>query len=444
MVRRTVRAVHLSALSALSVLCVPSVPSAFASAGPPDRLSASPPAEPLSRRAAEPSPGSDLTIAVMTMGVGGQVWERFGHNAIIVEDRSRGTSIAYNYGMFSFRQENFLLRFVQGRMNYWMGSYPTDTDLPRYVAARRSVWRQELNLLPAQRLALSRFLQNNALPENRFYRYDYYRDNCSTRVRDALDQALGGALRAQTGGPASATFRFHTQRLNSHSIPLYTGLLLAVGPGADRPITRWDEMFLPLKLREVLRDIRVPDSTGAMVPLVRSEQTLFESPAYPVPEAPPVWLPGYLLLGVTLGAAFWWGGAAGRRSAVARGVLRIGGTTFAGVTGLLGAVLIGLWGFTDHTIAARNENVLQATLFALALGVLLPAALRDRPQALRAARVLAVIVGALSLLGLALKVLPAFHQVNGQILALFVPANVGLAAGVVLWARGTREDRIVR
>jgi hypothetical protein len=414
------------------------------SAHPPVRQSTIPSAEPPGRRTAEPSPGSSLTISIMTMGVGGQVWERFGHNAIIVEDRSRGTSTAYNYGMFSFRQENFLLRFVQGRMNYWMGAYPTQTDLPRYVAARRSVWRQELNLLPAQRLALSRFLQANALPENRFYRYDYYRDNCSTRVRDALDRALGGALRAQTGGPASATFRFHTQRLNSHNIPLYTGLLLAVGPGADRAVTRWDEMFLPLKLREYLRDIRVPDSAGTMVPLVRTEQVLFESDAYPVPDAPPAWWPGYLLVGVTLGATFWWGGAAGRRSAVARGWLRTGGTIWAVVTGVLGAVLIGLWGFTDHSIAARNENVLQATLFALVLGILLPTALRDRPRALRAARALAFIVGALSLLGLALKVLPAFHQVNGQILALFVPANVGLGAAVALWARGTREERILR
>jgi hypothetical protein len=129
---------------------------------------------------------------------------------------------------------------------------------------------------------------------------------------------------------------------------------------------------------------------------------------------------------------------------VARGWLRAGGTIWAVVTGVLGTVLIGLWGFTDHSIAARNENVLQATLFALVLGVLLPAALRDRPGALRAARVLAVIVAGLSLLGLALKVLPAFHQVNGQILALFVPANVGLGAAVALWARGTREERILR
>jgi hypothetical protein len=387
------------------------------------------------RQAAEP-PGSQLTISVMTMGVGAQVWERFGHNAIIVEDRSRGTSTAYNYGMFSFRQDNFLLRFLQGRMTYWMAAYPTAGDIPRYVAARRSVWRQELNLTPAQRIALRDYLQTNARPENRFYRYDYYLDNCSTRVRDALDHALGGAIQAQMQGPASASFRFHTQRLNTHNLPLYTGLLLVLGHGVDRPVTRWDEMFLPLKLREYLRDVRVTDSAGRERPLVASEETVFESQAHPVPDAPPAWWPGYLAVGVALGATFWWAAGAGRGSGLARTSLLASGTSWSLLTGVAGAILAGLWGFTDHTVAARNENVLQATLFALVVGLVLPAALRDRPWALRAARVFAWMVGGLSVLGLLLKLVPVFDQVNGQILALFVPANVGLAIAVERWARG--------
>ncbi len=256
-------------------------------------------------------PGSELTIYVMTMGTGAEVWERFGHNAVVVEDHRRGTSTAYNYGMFSFRQENFLLRFLQGRMNYWMAGYPTDEDVPRYVAAERSVWQQELNLTPAQRLAFRTYLQTNALPENRFYRYDYYRDNCSTRVRDAVDQVIGGAFHAQMGGPASGSYRFHTQRLNTQSLPLYTGLLLVLGHPVDAPRTKWEEMFLPLKLRDYLREVRIPDSTGQLVPLVRSERTLYQSQSFPVPDAPPNWWPAYLAVGAVFGGLLWWGGAAG-------------------------------------------------------------------------------------------------------------------------------------
>jgi hypothetical protein len=304
------------------------------------------------------------------------------------------------------------------------------------VAAGRSVWRQQLNLTPAQRIALRDYLQTNALPENRFYRYDYYLDNCSTRVRDALDHALGGAIQAQMQGPASASFRFHTQRLNTHNIPLYTGLLLALGHGADRPVTRWDEMFLPLKLREYLDDVRVRDSAGRDMPLVMSEETVFESQAHPVPAAPPVWWPGYLAVGVALGATFWWAAGAGRESRAARTLLLATGTLWSLLTGVAGAILAGLWALTDHTVAARNENVLQATLFALVVGSVLPAALRDRPRAVRTARVFGWMVGGLSLLGVLLKVIPAFDQVNGQVLALFVPANLGLALAVERWARG--------
>ncbi len=380
-----------------------------------------------------PEPGSELTISIMTMGVGAEVWERFGHNAIVVEDRRHGTSVAYNYGMFSFRQENFLLRFIQGRMWYWMAGYPTEDDVPRYIAAERSVWQQELNLTPAQRLAMRDALEQNALEENKFYRYDYYLDNCSTRVRDAVDRVLGGAFKAQMQGPASGSFRFHTQRLNTNSLPLYTGLLLALGHGADRPITRWEEMFLPLKLREYLDTVRVPDSTGALVPLVRAERALYVSDRYPVPEAPPSWGLGFLLAGLALGGLLCGAGVAAAGSSAARRTLKWLGTAWALVTGVAGLILVGLWGFTDHVIAARNENVLQCSLFALALAVVLPLVSPARAGATRAARLLALCVGGLSLLGLALKLMPAFNQVNGQVLALFVPANLGLMLGVLAW-----------
>jgi hypothetical protein len=150
----------------------------------------------------------------MTMGIGERVWERFGHNAILVEDRARGTAQAYNYGMFDFRQKNFLLNFIKGRMWYWMQGFGLAPTLDIYVRANRSVWVQELNLTPAQRLSLARFLEWNERPENRFYRYDYYRDNCSTRVRDAIDKAINGRLRAATDTIQTPySYRWHTARL---------------------------------------------------------------------------------------------------------------------------------------------------------------------------------------------------------------------------------------
>jgi len=381
-----------------------------------------------------PEPGAELTISVLTMGVGAEVWERFGHNAIVVEDRSRGTSLAYNYGMFSFRQENFLLKFVQGRMLYWMAGYPTADDVPRYIDRRRSVWQQELNLTPAQRLALRDFLEWNAQDEHKFYRYDYYLDNCSTRVRDALDRVLGGAIERQSRMPGRS-FRFHTQRLNTHNPLLYAGLMLALGAGADQPRTRWEEMFLPLKLHEYLREIRLPDSAGGFVPLVKSERVLYESAAYPVRDAPPAWWPGFLALGVALGGLLAWTGVRHGRTGAGRTAFVFPATTVALLLGLGGMLLAGLWAFTDHVMAARNQNVFQLNDLTLALGVLLPWARPSRPGVVRAVRLLAWLVAGLSLVGVLLKLLPVWPQVNGQVLALLVPLNLGLVAGVLAATR---------
>ncbi len=382
-----------------------------------------------------PEPGSDLTIAVMTMGVGAEVWERFGHNAIVVENRSRGTSTAYNFGMFSFRQENFVLRFIQGRMQYWMAGYPTEDDVPRYIQRDRSVWRQELDLTPAQRAAVRDFLEWNARDENKFYRYDYYLDNCSTRVRDVLNQALGGALERQTRMPGRS-FRFHTRRLTAHNPLLYTGLMLALGQQADRPRTRWDEMFLPLMLRQHLRDIRVPDPAGGYQPLVRAEASLYESERYRVREEPPVWMPWYLALGGLLGLLLAWSGTRYGRTGQGRLGFLVPATAYTLVTGVAGAITAGMWALTDHRAAAHNENVLQVTLFSLALAVLLPLARPEGRGTSRAVRGLAWLVGGLSVLGLLLKLLPMFYQVNGEVLALLVPANIGLAVGVLGAIRG--------
>ena len=255
----------------------------------------------------------------MTMGPGKAVWERFGHNAIWIHDPVQGTDKAYNYGLFDLRQENFLVRFLQGRMWYWMQGFPAQSYVELYRRANRSVWVQELEMPPQARRELQRFLEWNERPENRFYHYDYYRDNCSTRVRDALDRALGGRIRQETAELATGkTYRFHTRRLTANDPLIYTGLLLALGQPVDRPISAWDEMFLPLAMREHLRRITVPGSDGRPTPVVRSERTLFESTATPPPDRPPFWLPIYLGIGAVLGSVIFVLGTWARRSRLAR------------------------------------------------------------------------------------------------------------------------------
>ena len=378
-----------------------------------------------------PERGSELTISLVTMGQGDAVYERFGHNAIWVHDTLRHRDLQYNYGLFDFRQENFILRFVQGRMLYAMGGLDAAASMADYAAHNRSIWVQELNLTPAQRADLRDFLAWNALPENRNYRYDYYLDNCSTRVRDALDRVLGGRIRSSMDSVAAGTtFRFHTARLTTNDPLMFTGLMLGLGEPVDRPISRYEEMFLPLAFREHIRSIRVPGPDGHEIPLVRSEQTVYLSTTPDSPAAPPFWLPWYLLIGVLLGGLCWYCGQRIVSSGGARLGLAVAGGVWSFLAGVAGLVLAGLWLLTDHTAAYRNENLFQFSPLALPLALLVPLAAYGRDRALRAGRSVALVIVLLGIAGLFFKLVPGTRQVNGMLIALALPANLGLWLGL--------------
>ncbi|HET9727544.1 MAG TPA: DUF4105 domain-containing protein [Gemmatimonadales bacterium] len=374
-------------------------------------------------------PSRELKVFLMTFGPGRQVWERFGHNAIWIHDPADSTDLAFNYGLFDFHQHNFLLRFARGQMWYWMAGYPASAYIDQYERDNRSIWIQELELPPRAKIQLEEFLRWNALPEHRYYHYDYYRDNCSTRVRDAIDRALNGAFRRQTDTvPAHTTYRFHTQRLTTNDPLIFTALLGALGPGVDRPISAWEEMFLPLEMRQWVRTVTVPGPDGRPLPLVRSERTIFESTLRPPPDSPPNWVPWYLLMGLSIGGIASASARPARRSPAARyGFLIVTGSWLV-LAGLAGAVLGGLWGLTDHVMAYRNQNLLQLDPLALALVPAAFSAVRSGTPAwgVKVAR----LVVALSLAGLALKLIPAWTQVNGSIIALALPAHLGVAAAL--------------
>jgi hypothetical protein len=399
---------------------------------------------PFRRSLVPPSrPDSELTVYLMTMGPGERVWERFGHNAIWIHDPVRGTDQAYNYGLFDFGQEGFLLRFVQGRMWYWMQGFPAQSYVESYRRANRSVWVQELEMPPKAGRELQAFLEWNERPENRYYHYDYYRDNCSTRVRDALDRALGGRIREGSSQvPTDRTFRFHTLRLTSNDPPVYTGLELGLGQPVDQPISMWEEMFLPLAMRVHLRKISVNGPDGQPVPLVKSERTLFESTEPAPPPTPPSWIPFYLLAGGLIGGLALGFGQTAAVSRPARAGFLVMTWSWWVLSGMAGLVLAGLWCCTDHSAAHRNANVLQTNLLALPLLWFGTRLAFGSQRAATPAVMLAGLLLSLSLLGLLLQAFSSFQQGNADIIALALPAHAGVAAAVWRLARqGPRTRR---
>lgn len=367
-------------------------------------------------------------ISVLTFGPGEAIFERFGHNALRVRDFLTGADLAYNWGMFSFEEPGFLARFLSGDTRYWVEAFPTSWLLEVYAAQDRESIEQVLALAPAEAEMLARMVAENAMPERRYYRYDYFRDNCSTRVRDALDAVLGGAL-ARRFQPITTewTYRSEALRLATPDRWAQAGIDVALGPRADRPMTAWEAMYVPMRLRDFLREVRRPDATGAAVPLVRLERTLYT--ARRAPEASTA-------QGLALGpmgplAAVWFlllvpvSVAARQRR---RGVAAVAVGLWCSVTGLVGLILLGMWLGSAHVFWYRNLTLLLASPVALALAW--PAARGVwRGEAGRWVR-----WGTLALAGqtaLALALAPLVTQRLGGPLMLFAAANLAMA--LVVW-----------
>jgi len=374
------------------------------------------PALPVTAQAEVPTllPPTEAEAWLVTYGPGEVYWQRFGHNAIWLREPG-GLNHAFNYGFFDFEQDSFLLRFVQGRMLYFAAAIPIERELALYASEGREVRIQRLNLSPASYALLREHLLRNVRPENRDYLYDYYLDNCSTRLRDALDLALGGALSAEfTARPATQNFRDHTRRSTQMDRAYYLGLVTALGLPVDREISIWDEQFLPAVLADSLLGATV-DVNGARAPLITEDRILLAGLVSAAPATAAVTWPRYLLLGLLLAAPLL---LAQRRSGALGSSLQL---TWLLLIGTLGLALLAVWGFTDHRAANPNLNLL--LLQPLAVLAVLPA--------LR--RFVGGLLGLGLVLALVLSVLPG-GQYQADPLALLLPVNL-LAIGW-LWQLG--------
>lgn len=304
-------------------------------------------------------------IGVATMQPGEVFFERFGHDAIVVDDpASPAGPVSYNYGFFDLGEEGFIGRFVRGEMEYMLVALPLADDLRHYRETGRGVSIQWLDLSDAEADGLAAALAENARPENARYRYDYFTDNCATRVRDALDRALGGQLRRQLEGRSLGnTYRSEAVRLASPAGWMWLGFDIGLGPYADRPLSRWQDAFVPMHLADGLRQAQRADGR----PLVSSEEAILPHRIAPEPVAAPrVWWP-WLLAGLALAGAVAW---LGRRSD--RAVLWIALPAWTACV-LVGATMLFIWTATVHVAGWANHNLL---LFDPLCALLLPGAWR--------------------------------------------------------------------
>ena len=372
-------------------------------------------------------------VYVITFGPGEDVWEKFGHNMLWIHDpqaRAGVVDAAYNWGMFDF-DAGYPFRFIAGSLTYWMDAYDAPRVLQEYIDSDRSTYVQEINLTPQQIDAIIAAVERNRRPENKYYKYDYYIDNCTTRVRDVLDAAVGGEIRKQLEPiKTGTTFRWHTHRLIADDWITDLALQFMCGPYCDRPIDAWQESFLPIKLMERLRAVKLPDGR----PLILSEQTLHTSSKFYERATPPNRLGPYLLVGVIVAALICLP-LRGKNIWARRGgwTIALAWCAFAGGGSV---VLLYTWFLTRHIPPKGNQNLLPVNPLLLVLLVLI--LLSRRPKFARAALWVAIVTIALGLVGVLIKLLPIEQQSNGDILALALAINTGIAAALY-WPKPPRE-----
>jgi len=373
---------------------------------------------------AHAEPGEDLTVSALTFGPGEHPFFKFGHNAILIQPKN-GQGLVYNFGTFQFDSPALIPKFLRGKFKYWLSVSGAEDTMESYAAADRTILAQELDLAPAQRWALWQALRKNARPENREYLYDYFYDNCSTRVRDAIDRVTDGRVRAAGEAPARMTFRAHALRVTADLLPEYLGLDLGLGRATDVPINFWNEAFLPERLSDLLRAARIADGTGEK-PLVKAERVIYQSTRPAKPPAPPRWNVYFLGVGAAAGILLVLLGWLAKRIWVARIVLGLVASAVGLGLGLLGLILVCLWAFTDHKAAHANANILQLAPWALLLvGYGIGVAL-GRRNSTKKARSVALSALVFSALGIVSKVLPGLNQDNWPFILLLLPVWLGL------------------
>ncbi len=366
-------------------------------------------------------------VLLVTVGPGDLVWERFGHNGIWIRDPDRGLDRIYHWGLFSFQSKNFWPQFMRGYMEYAMGSEDPEQFMEFNARNDRSIWLQEVNLTSTQKNDLARRLMKNDTDENRYYQYDYYLDNCSTRARNALDRVLGGIIAQSTGDRGSGTsFRSNTRRLLQDLPAAYFGIQLGLGQPADEEISIWKEMFTPMALRRQLNEISLSDGS----PLILSDKTVYRSSTIIEAREVKSFLPTFLSVGIFIGlflVILGYLSAAGWKSA--RVGLAFTGSVWGLLCGFSGILLLIIWLFTEHRFGHWNENLLHYSPLSLVVAFsFLRLLIRGRLP--RIALPVISTVALLSVIGLGLKVFPYFDQVNTEVISIALPIHLGLVMAV--------------
>lgn len=307
----------------------------------------------------------DAEISIITVGPGANLYDKFGHSAFHVKDEANNIDYAYNFGTYDFNTPNFYTKFAQGKLLYSLSVSYFEAFLNYYQSQNRWVKEQRLNLTAAEKKAVFEFLQQNAKPENKDYKYDFFFDNCATRIRDVLVTALKNKITyTDSFVKESYTFRELIQKNVDANTWGSLGMDVAIGAVVDRKATAWQYQFLPQYVFEAAA-VATINHQGKEEPLVNSTVDLFKNePSHEASNffTSPLFVFGLiamLILYITY------------RDYQHKERSRLLDSILFMVTGIIGVFLLLLWFATDHSATAMNYNLLWAFPLSILVGPLL-------------------------------------------------------------------------
>lgn len=291
-------------------------------------------------------------ISIITMGPSqDEVYTAFGHSGIRVYDSVQHIDAFFNYGVFNFNQPYFYLNFTRGNLNYMVDAYSYKDFLDYYIEHQRFVHEQILNLNSQQKQQTFDFLLWNIQPQNQNYLYDYFYNNCATKVRDVFKSVLKSAVAFDSSYiKTNYTIRNLTDIYLKQQPWGDLGIDICLGLPMDKKASPYEYMFLPDYIESSF-DHAINNAIGKS--LVKEKIIVYE----PEPEKAPFhWFHPWIVFGIFLAFAsiLTWLDWSRKKTSTWFDV------TLFFVTGLLGILLLLLWTMTDHKAAANNFNLLWA------------------------------------------------------------------------------------
>lgn len=290
-------------------------------------------------------------VSVITVGPGTSLNDAFGHNAFRIKDIARGIDVTYGYGEYDFEAPHFYLKFAQGKLNYLLGRVNFNAFYNFYVSVNRTMREQVLNLSPDEKQKLFEYLENNYKPENRRYLYDFFYDNCATKIRDVLEKTSDTKIIFNAPeGFQPKTFRSLIYECVDKNTWGSLGIDMALGSVIDKKATPYEHMFLPKYIFEFFETATKDGSEK----LVKETHTLYQKKETPTTDA--FWSSPLFIMGIIALVIIWMtykDFKKNKRSKILDVILFV-------FTGLIGILMLLLWFATDHTATAQNYNLLWA------------------------------------------------------------------------------------